>query len=234
MQRIATRLDRAFPRIGRGVIGSPCRLIVIRCWEDRRVESRCRLALIVACSCLAISTAGCSDALNAGPLEYVESEALTKDLGPNKPNLAGKPKLQNAVRNALADLYGPSPQEIRVPQGAPLPNGGIYLGNYLMVGEGADAKKSGSTRVKAGAIRTSSRRMAAMRSIGAIACTVTGSRAPATARRQRSSIPYPATIARGSSSLPRPPPACSRIATTCAGRSLTACTGRRCRPSNPS
>jgi mono/diheme cytochrome c family protein len=102
------------------------------------VESRCRLALIVACSCLAISTAGCSDALNAGPLQYVESEALTKDLG-NKTNLNGKPKLQDAVRKALADLYGPSPQEIRVPQGAPLPNGGIYLANYLKVG-GADAK----------------------------------------------------------------------------------------------
>ena len=88
------------------------------------MESRCRLALNVACSCLAISTAGCSDALNAGPLEYEDNETLTKVVG-NNPNLADKPKLQNAVRQALAELYGPSPQEIRVPQGAPLPNGGI-------------------------------------------------------------------------------------------------------------
>ena len=104
------------------------------------MESRCRLALIVACMCLAISTAGCSDALNAGPLEYVESEALTKDLGPNKTNLAGKPNLQNAVRKALAELYGPTPQEIKVPEGSALPNGGIYLGNYHQEGEGAEAK----------------------------------------------------------------------------------------------
>ncbi|MGP0062243.1 MAG: c-type cytochrome [Isosphaeraceae bacterium] len=103
------------------------------------MESRCRIALIVACTGLAISTSGCSDALNAGDLHYVESEALTKDLG-NKTNLFGKPKLQDAVRKALADLYGPSPDRIRVPKGAPLPNGGIYLGNYLTVGEGDDAK----------------------------------------------------------------------------------------------
>jgi mono/diheme cytochrome c family protein len=103
------------------------------------VESRCRLGLIVACMGLAISTSGCSDALNAGPLQYVESEALTKDLG-NKTNLYGKPNLQNAVRKALADLYGPTPQEIKVPKGAPLPNGGAYLGNYYVVGEGAEAK----------------------------------------------------------------------------------------------
>ena len=74
------------------------------------MESRCRLALIVACTCLAISTAGCSDALNAGPLEYVDNAALTKDLGPNKANLADKPNLQKAVRDALAELYGPTPQ----------------------------------------------------------------------------------------------------------------------------
>ena len=111
----------------------------LRCWEDRRVESRCRLGMIVACICLAIPMAGCSDALNAGPLQYVENEALTKDLG-NKTNLHGKPNLQNAVRKALVELYGPTPQEIRVPKGAPLPNGGIYLANYLTVGEGPDAK----------------------------------------------------------------------------------------------
>jgi mono/diheme cytochrome c family protein len=103
------------------------------------VESRCRLALIVACSCLAITTAGCSDALNAGPLQYVDNEALTKDLG-NKTNLFGKTGLQKAVRDALAEVYGPSPQEIRVPKGAPLLNGGIYLGSYYTEGQGAEAK----------------------------------------------------------------------------------------------
>ena len=86
--------------------------------------------------CLGISTAGCSDALNAGPLQYVESDALTKDLG-NKANLHGKPNLQNKVRNALAQLYGPNPQEINVPEGSPLLNGGIYLANYIVQGRGS-------------------------------------------------------------------------------------------------
>ena len=72
-----------------------------------------------------------------------------------------------------------------------------------------------------------------MRSTGAIACIATASRAPATARRPRSSIRCPAIIARGSSSSPRPPPASRPIATTCAGRSPTACTGPRCRRSSP-
>src|SRR5262249_52763020 len=99
-----------------------------RCWEDRRVESRYRVALILGCSCLAIAAAGCSDAFNAGPLQYVEADALTKDLGP-KANLHGKPNLQNKVRQALVRLYGKDPQNIRVPEGSGLTNGGIYLAN---------------------------------------------------------------------------------------------------------
>jgi mono/diheme cytochrome c family protein len=104
------------------------------------VESRSRVALILGCSCLAMAmaTAGCSDALNAGSLQYVEADALTKDLG-NKANLHGKPNLQNKVRQALANLYGPDPQSIRVPPGSPLLSGGIYLANYAQEGEGASA-----------------------------------------------------------------------------------------------
>ncbi len=104
------------------------------------MESRCRLALIVGCLGLAISSAGCSDALNAGPIEYEESEALTKDLGA-KTNLFGKPNLQNRVRKALAQLFGPSPQKMHVPEGSGLPNGGIYLANYWQQGEGENTVK---------------------------------------------------------------------------------------------
>jgi mono/diheme cytochrome c family protein len=96
--------------------------------------------MIVGCLGLAISTAGCSDAINAGPIEYEESEALTKDLGPNRgANLAGKPNLQNRVRNILAQFYGPSPQRIRLPEGSGLRYGGIYLANYAQEGEGDNA-----------------------------------------------------------------------------------------------
>jgi mono/diheme cytochrome c family protein len=94
--------------------------------------------LILGCSCLAIATAGCSDSFNAGPLQYIEADALTKDLG-NKANLHDKPKLQNKVRQALVQLYGPNPQEIRVPEGAPLLIGGRYLANHLREGEGQNA-----------------------------------------------------------------------------------------------
>src|SRR5438874_13687780 len=110
------------------------------CGEDRRVESRSRLAWILSCTCLAFSAAGCSDALNAGPLQYTEAEALTKDLGA-KTNLHGKPNLQNKVRTALVRLFGPSPREIHVPEGSGLIHDGIYLANYLQEGEGDGAKK---------------------------------------------------------------------------------------------
>jgi mono/diheme cytochrome c family protein len=80
-------------------------------------------------------TAGCSDSL---PLQYVETDAVTKDLG-NKANLHDKPTLQAKVRLALAQLYGSNPQQIRVPVGAPLLYGGRYLGSHLREGEGEGA-----------------------------------------------------------------------------------------------
>ena len=94
--------------------------------------------MILGCSCLAIATAGCSDSFNAGPLQYVEAESLTKDLGA-KTNLHGKAKLQAKVRQAMAQLYGPNPQEIRVPTGAPLLIGGRYLANHVKEGDGENA-----------------------------------------------------------------------------------------------
>jgi mono/diheme cytochrome c family protein len=82
---------------------------------------------------------GCSDAINAGPLEYVANDALTKDLE-GKSNLAGKPALQQKVRQALARLFGDSPQRIRVPAGSALPEGGLYLASYMQEGEGTKAR----------------------------------------------------------------------------------------------
>jgi len=59
-------------------------------------------------------------------LRYVENESMGVAL-------KGKPKLQDAVRKALTDLYGPSPQEIKVPPGAGLTNGGILLASTAIV-----------------------------------------------------------------------------------------------------
>jgi mono/diheme cytochrome c family protein len=71
-------------------------------------------------------------------MEYVENDSLTKEVG--KANLAGKPALQEKVRKGLASLFGDSPQHIRVPTGSGLMSGGLYLGNLVQEGEGADVK----------------------------------------------------------------------------------------------
>ncbi len=103
--------------------------------------SRCRLALFSACGVLALSVFGCSDAFNAGPLRYVENEALTTESQvKGKATLAGKPVLQGKVRKALTRLFGESPQRIKVPEGSGLSEGGLYLGAMMQEGEGPEAK----------------------------------------------------------------------------------------------
>lgn len=84
------------------------------------MTSRFRLASVVVCS---ITLAGCSDAFNAGSIEYKPSPRATTDL-------KDKDQLKAAIAKALADLFGPSPREIKVPAGANLPEGGRRLANY--------------------------------------------------------------------------------------------------------
>lgn len=101
---------------------------------------RSRLLLVIVVTSLTLSFTGCSDSYLAGPLKYVENDALTKDIQ-GKANLAGKSKLQDKVRKALVQLFGASPQEIKVPEGAGLfPGGGIRLANFRKEGEGTAAK----------------------------------------------------------------------------------------------
>jgi len=75
-----------------------------------------------------LALAGCDDAQYAGPVLYRDSERVAKDL-------AGKPKLQGAVRKALADLYGADLRHITVPADSGLRDGGIYLADLRKVGE---------------------------------------------------------------------------------------------------
>ncbi|MBV8488763.1 MAG: c-type cytochrome [Planctomycetaceae bacterium] len=97
---------------------------------------RCRLQRIFGLLCVLLAFSGCSDQFLAGPLQYVDNDALTKDIK-DKPNLADKPKLQERVRAALAKLYGPNPRNIIVPEGLGplLTDGGARLANYRQVGE---------------------------------------------------------------------------------------------------
>ena len=100
---------------------------------------RVGLALAMGCVLFAFSMTGCSDAFNAGRLEYVENEALTQDIK-GKANLAKSPFFQEKVRRALKNLYGDSPQHIKVPAGSGLPMGGVYLASHLQEGDGAQVK----------------------------------------------------------------------------------------------
>jgi mono/diheme cytochrome c family protein len=101
------------------------------------VSLRCRVVWSLGLFCLILCSSGCSDSFSAGPMAYVETEALTQDTG--KTNLAGKPALQAKVRSGLVKVFGPSPQRIRVPEGSGFPNGGIYLANYMQEGSGESA-----------------------------------------------------------------------------------------------
>lgn len=102
------------------------------------MTSRFRLSVVVVGSWV---LAGCGDAYNSGPLRYEEAETLTRESAdPTKANLAGKTKLQEAVRKGMAQLFGPNPREIHVPKGAPLPAGGIQLANYLKTGDAANGR----------------------------------------------------------------------------------------------
>jgi len=67
---------------------------------------------------------------------YVENDALTKEVK-GKNSLAGKPKLQDKVRKALAKLYGVNPKKIVVPEGMGvlLTGGGARLASYQQAGE---------------------------------------------------------------------------------------------------
>lgn len=97
---------------------------------------RYRLYQVIVLCCLIPTLAGCSDRYIAGKLRYVDNEALTKDLK-DRNNLAGKPRLQDKVREGLAKLYGPDPQNITVPEGMGvlLTAAGARLANYQMVGQ---------------------------------------------------------------------------------------------------
>lgn len=82
----------------------------------------------------------CSEALVDDSIAYDEQETMTREVA-HKANLAGKPKLQGKVREALARVFGDSPRHIVVPQGAPLTGAetgrlGIRLANFVVTDDG--------------------------------------------------------------------------------------------------
>jgi mono/diheme cytochrome c family protein len=100
------------------------------------VTSRFRLAWLIA----SLTLAGCGGDFNPGPLQYEETEALTRELADKtKPNLAGKPKLQDGVRKGLAKQFGPNPQEIHVPADSGLPGGGRQLASRIAISSNGES-----------------------------------------------------------------------------------------------
>src|SRR5262249_32499529 len=93
-----------------------------RRWEDWRVTSRFPFGLgSILCPfllTLIVTLAGCGDEFNAGPIRYVENERVATEL-------KAKPDLQKLVRAGLAELFGPDPQHITLPDGTGLPDAGI-------------------------------------------------------------------------------------------------------------
>jgi hypothetical protein len=104
--------------------GAPLRgLGATGCWEVERVMSRFGFAFLVGCACLTTSMTGCSDAWNAGPMQYVENETLTNDVK-GKANLYGKPELQVRSRRRWRRSLVTRPSTSRSPKDRDCPLGG--------------------------------------------------------------------------------------------------------------
>ena len=165
---------------------SPDGVVAKRCWEDwaRHVAVWSRIGVrVVPASTLTLT--GCSDAWNAGPLQYVENEALTKDLK-GKANLAGKPVLQTGrPQGAGAALWRFAPADQGSRRVRDCPRGA--LPGELHAGRAKALRRSivGSTRLRTSpspplssrpTTRTCSRNQAATRCTAGIAFTATASR----------------------------------------------------------
>ncbi len=88
------------------------------------MSSRYCLGLLL---CL-IVLVGCDDAQFTGPILYREHERATRDL-------ADKPKLREAIRKALAGVYGDDVRHIKVPEDSGLRENGLYLASFVRDGE---------------------------------------------------------------------------------------------------
>ncbi len=85
--------------------------------------------LIVALS------AGCGQLEGPLPVSYSVHPEMTA-------KLAEKPVVRATVEKRLSEWFGASPDQMRVPPGAPLPEGGARLAAYAVMGEGSGEAKA--------------------------------------------------------------------------------------------
>jgi mono/diheme cytochrome c family protein len=100
-------------------------LALFRAGEVGRVSSRFLGILLAG----ALGLAGCSDAMNAGPVLFGHDDRLQNE------EFAKKPKLRKKVIDETNRLFGASPRRLRVPAGSGLPDGGLHLGNRVELGD---------------------------------------------------------------------------------------------------
>lgn len=101
---------------------------------------RSATALLLGPIAASLALVGCGD-FNAGPIRYTDAPSLTRDATEvaalkDKPNLKGKPKLQKAVRDATAKLFGDDPRHMIVPVGLKaVRDGGAHLAQRYATGD---------------------------------------------------------------------------------------------------
>ena len=110
---------------------------------------RFRLALIAGF----VALAGCSDSFNAGPMAYstapelagLEQPRIGADGKPvlvdGKPEMAAQTELRRRVTSGMKAAFGDNPQQIRVPKGSGLPEGGAWLADRAIL-LGKDTKET--------------------------------------------------------------------------------------------
>ena len=129
--RKTATVDSGFGPVGRIL------LVTTNTGEFRGVSTGNRVVALILPVVAMLLAAGCGDGFSSGPITYVRSEKLTTDL-------AEKPGVQAAVVKILDETFGASPREMKVPEGAPLVDGGRLLGTHVIdlsqaVPEGAQA-----------------------------------------------------------------------------------------------
>ncbi|MBY0312373.1 MAG: c-type cytochrome, partial [Phycisphaerales bacterium] len=77
---------------------------------------------------IALIVTGCGEMGRPLPVAYSRNSELTE-------KLKDKPKVQARLDQILTQLFGPTPNQMRVPPGAPLPQGGARLASFVYEGE---------------------------------------------------------------------------------------------------
>jgi mono/diheme cytochrome c family protein len=103
----------------------------MRCQEVGRVIARFRVLMVAGIGTLIL--AGCGALGESSPLAYSPNKDLVE-------KLKDKPKVQAQISKVVADLFGPAPDRMRVPPGAPVTQGGGLLATRLQLGEGPGAE----------------------------------------------------------------------------------------------